>query len=163
MTFVKLCTKKISRLNTQWAFRPPLNLTLARATADGKYSASFGHYTLTYLLLFGLLGHAVTASNFACGRDVACRLHDVCATPHLFTLCPSHIFLRCSRVCGNRQGLIRKYELMMCRQCFRERANQIGFQKVNYPPTKMLVCIYSLRVFLSSYQAVVYSFFSMQY
>nr|5XXU_d Chain d, Ribosomal protein uS14 [Toxoplasma gondii]CEL73068.1 TPA: 40S ribosomal protein S29, putative [Toxoplasma gondii VEG] len=33
------------------------------------------------------------------------------------------------RVCFNRHGMVRKYGLMMCRQCFRERANQIGFVK----------------------------------
>ncbi|EDO07944.1 putative 40S ribosomal protein S29-B [Babesia bovis T2Bo] len=33
------------------------------------------------------------------------------------------------RVCFNRHGLIRKYDLNMCRQCFRERANLIGFHK----------------------------------
>ena len=35
-----------------------------------------------------------------------------------------------SRVCGNRHGLIRKYSLNMCRQCFRQYANDIGFKKV---------------------------------
>lgn len=33
------------------------------------------------------------------------------------------------RVCGNVRGLIRKYGLYMCRKCFRERANKIGFKK----------------------------------
>ncbi|EER14237.1 40S ribosomal protein S29, putative [Perkinsus marinus ATCC 50983] len=33
------------------------------------------------------------------------------------------------RVCSNQHGLIRKYGLMMCRQCFREKANDIGFHK----------------------------------
>ncbi|CBZ51959.1 putative 40S ribosomal protein S29 [Neospora caninum Liverpool] len=33
------------------------------------------------------------------------------------------------RVCFNRHGMVRKYGLMMCRQCFRERATQIGFVK----------------------------------
>ncbi|KAF2356199.1 Ribosomal protein S14, partial [Trinorchestia longiramus] len=36
----------------------------------------------------------------------------------------------CSRACSNRHGLIRKYGLMMCRQCFREYAADIGFKKV---------------------------------
>ena len=36
---------------------------------------------------------------------------------------------RSCRVCGNRMGLIRKYGLMICRQCFREDANLIGFKK----------------------------------
>ncbi|KAG8409132.1 40S ribosomal protein S29 [Metarhizium acridum] len=33
------------------------------------------------------------------------------------------------RVCAHQAGLIRKYGLNLCRQCFRERAAQIGFQK----------------------------------
>ncbi|KAJ2826842.1 40S ribosomal protein S29 [Coemansia erecta] len=35
------------------------------------------------------------------------------------------------RVCTHRAGLIRKYKLDLCRQCFRENANAIGFQKVD--------------------------------
>ncbi|AFZ79085.1 ribosomal protein S29e, putative [Theileria equi strain WA] len=34
------------------------------------------------------------------------------------------------RVCFNRHGIIRKYGLEICRQCFRERATAIGFHKV---------------------------------
>ena len=33
------------------------------------------------------------------------------------------------RVCMNGHAIIRKYNLMICRQCFRERAEQIGFHK----------------------------------
>lgn len=33
------------------------------------------------------------------------------------------------RVCKTTRGLIRKYNLMMCRRCFRERAMDIGFVK----------------------------------
>jgi len=36
-----------------------------------------------------------------------------------------------SRVCGNGQGMIRKYGLNICRQCFREYAKDIGFVKVS--------------------------------
>ncbi|EAK89726.1 ribosomal protein S29, partial [Cryptosporidium parvum Iowa II] len=36
---------------------------------------------------------------------------------------------RCCRVCYNHHGLIRKYSLNICRQCFRERAEAIGFHK----------------------------------
>jgi len=36
-----------------------------------------------------------------------------------------------SRVCAHKQGLIRKYGLMICRQCFRERSSDIGFLKVS--------------------------------
>ena len=37
---------------------------------------------------------------------------------------------RACRVCGSRIGLIRKYSLDICRRCFRENANAIGFHKV---------------------------------
>jgi len=36
----------------------------------------------------------------------------------------------CSRVCKHKAGLIRKYELNLCRQCFREKSKDIGFSKV---------------------------------
>lgn len=36
----------------------------------------------------------------------------------------------CSRHCAHQAGLIRKYGLDLCRQCFREKAAAIGFQKV---------------------------------
>uniref|UniRef100_A0A480TJ23 Small ribosomal subunit protein uS14 n=1 Tax=Sus scrofa TaxID=9823 RepID=A0A480TJ23_PIG len=41
------------------------------------------------------------------------------------------IFSICSRVCSNRHGLIRKYGLNMCRQCFRQYAKDIGFIKLD--------------------------------
>ncbi len=36
---------------------------------------------------------------------------------------------RACRVCNTTHGLIRKYQLMVCRRCFREHANLIGFHK----------------------------------
>jgi ribosomal protein S14 len=36
-----------------------------------------------------------------------------------------------SRVCKHTAGLIRKYGLNVCRQCFREKAADIGFVKVH--------------------------------
>ncbi|KAG9395500.1 40S RIBOSOMAL PROTEIN S29 [Carpediemonas membranifera] len=36
---------------------------------------------------------------------------------------------RSCRVCGAHQGLIRKYDLMVCRRCFREYATDLGFAK----------------------------------
>ncbi|KAH0915313.1 hypothetical protein HID58_029759, partial [Brassica napus] len=36
---------------------------------------------------------------------------------------------RTCRVCGNSHGLIRKYGLNCCRQCFRSNAKEIGFIK----------------------------------
>ncbi|KAL9831116.1 putative ribosomal protein S14 [Arabidopsis thaliana] len=41
-----------------------------------------------------------------------------------FVLCNA-----CFRVCGNSHGLIRKYGLNCCRQCFRSNAKEIGFIK----------------------------------
>jgi ribosomal protein S14 len=35
-----------------------------------------------------------------------------------------------SKVCSNQGGIIRKYNLNLCRQCFREYATDIGFVKV---------------------------------
>nr|CAD7199675.1 unnamed protein product [Timema douglasi] len=35
-----------------------------------------------------------------------------------------------SRACANGHGLIRKYGLNLCRQCFREYAGDIGFKKM---------------------------------
>ncbi|KAL3411653.1 40S ribosomal protein S29 [Aspergillus fumigatus] len=35
-----------------------------------------------------------------------------------------------NRVCAHRAGLIRKYGMDICRQCFREKAQDIGFYKV---------------------------------
>ncbi|CAG8402356.1 unnamed protein product [Penicillium salamii] len=33
------------------------------------------------------------------------------------------------RVCSHRAGLIRKYGMNICRQCFREKSTDIGFNK----------------------------------
>ncbi|CAD0203950.1 ribosomal protein S29 isoform X2 [Anticarsia gemmatalis] len=38
---------------------------------------------------------------------------------------------RSCRACSNRHGLIRKYGLNICRQCFREYAHDIGFKKLD--------------------------------
>ncbi|RCI08827.1 hypothetical protein L249_4827 [Ophiocordyceps polyrhachis-furcata BCC 54312] len=38
---------------------------------------------------------------------------------------------RSCRVCKHRAGLIRKYDLNLCRQCFREKSKDIGFNKVS--------------------------------
>ncbi|MEM4366626.1 MAG: 30S ribosomal protein S14 [Candidatus Anstonellales archaeon] len=35
---------------------------------------------------------------------------------------------RC-KMCGSSRGLIRKYNLNLCRKCFRERAVKLGFRK----------------------------------
>ncbi len=36
------------------------------------------------------------------------------------------------RVCAHRAGLIRKWGLDMCRQCFREKSKAMGFVKVSW-------------------------------
>ncbi len=33
------------------------------------------------------------------------------------------------RICGRKQAVIRKYDLRVCRQCFREVARDLGFEK----------------------------------
>jgi len=33
------------------------------------------------------------------------------------------------RICGTARGLIRKYDLYICRRCFRECAEEMGFSK----------------------------------
>ncbi|KAG5973598.1 hypothetical protein E4U58_004761 [Claviceps cyperi] len=38
---------------------------------------------------------------------------------------------RSCRVCKHTAGLIRKYDLNLCRQCFREKSKDIGFVKVS--------------------------------
>ncbi|KAM7217418.1 Ribosomal protein S14p/S29e domain containing protein [Rhypophila decipiens] len=44
------------------------------------------------------------------------------------------------RVCTHKAGLIRKYGLNICRQCFREKSADIGFVKVrNHTLTILLV------------------------
>jgi len=38
---------------------------------------------------------------------------------------------RSCRACSNGHGLIRKYGLNMCRQCFHQYAKDIGFKKMD--------------------------------
>ena len=33
------------------------------------------------------------------------------------------------RICKRKQALIKKYDLVVCRQCFREVARNLGFEK----------------------------------
>lgn len=35
------------------------------------------------------------------------------------------------RICGRKQGLVRKYGIYFCRQCFREWAGKMGFKKMS--------------------------------
>jgi ribosomal protein S14 len=38
---------------------------------------------------------------------------------------------RSCRACFNHRGLVRKYDLFLCRRCFREYAGEIGFKKLD--------------------------------
>ncbi len=38
--------------------------------------------------------------------------------------------LRKCRICGTSRGLIRSYGLYVCRRCFRDIAEDMGFKKV---------------------------------
>ncbi|KAI4205653.1 MAG: hypothetical protein LQ348_001158 [Seirophora lacunosa] len=46
---------------------------------------------------------------------------------------------RSCRVCTHKAGLIRKYGLNICRQCFREKSQDIGFTKHSlvHPPSDL--------------------------
>ncbi|NYT04976.1 MAG: 30S ribosomal protein S14 [Methanomicrobiales archaeon] len=35
------------------------------------------------------------------------------------------------QMCGRKQGLVRRYNIYLCRQCFREWAARIGFKKMD--------------------------------
>lgn len=35
------------------------------------------------------------------------------------------------RICGRKQGIVRRYNIYFCRQCFREWASKMGFKKMN--------------------------------
>jgi small subunit ribosomal protein S29e len=45
-----------------------------------------------------------------------------------------------SRLCAHQAGLIRKYGLDLCRQCFREKSAAIGFVKVMCRRPLWLLC-----------------------
>ncbi|KAG8373483.1 hypothetical protein BUALT_Bualt11G0028900 [Buddleja alternifolia] len=53
---------------------------------------------------------------------------------------------RTCSVCGKSRGLIRKYALMCCRQCFRTNAKEIGFIKVASLIISLLIYIYKKSI-----------------
>lgn len=67
-----------------------------------------------------------------------------------------------SRVCTHQAGLIRKYGLNVCRQCFRQYAADIGFMKVLFESMEsrrlipLLVaainCVFPLDIFMTEFQ-----------
>ena len=52
-----------------------------------------------------------------------------------------------SRVCSSQTGIIRKYHIFMCRQCFRDQAHLIGFRKVRLPSALSVKYRIKLHVF----------------
>lgn len=54
------------------------------------------------------------------------------------------LFTMNSRLCAHQWGLIRKYGLDLCRQCFREKSAAIGFEKVR--KTNFLYLLHSIRL-----------------
>ncbi|XP_067890533.1 uncharacterized protein [Heterodontus francisci] len=63
------------------------------------------------------------------------------------------LFDRAGRVCVNRHGLIRRYGLNMCHQCFRRYVKDIGFVKsalqkkeyVEHSPARERVLVWPLN------------------
>lgn len=55
---------------------------------------------------------------------------DVCITIRVSSLTFAIVFFFGYSISANQFAIIRKYHLNMCRQCFRERAEDIGFVKV---------------------------------
>nr|APR64012.1 hypothetical protein [Populus tomentosa] len=55
---------------------------------------------------------------------------------------------RTCRVCGNPHGIIRKYGLMCCRQCFRSNAKEIGFIKVRRQKYLLILVFLFFHLFL---------------
>jgi ribosomal protein S14 len=77
--------------------------------------------------VFGFLAPENSEKAAANGKHSDQCLPD--ASPNFF----SSILL--SRLCAHQAGLIRKYRLDLCRQCFRDKAAAIGFVKVRLPPS----------------------------
>lgn len=83
----------------------------------------------------------------ACWQAAGARTHACMPTRRMpmHARPPPHA---CSRVCGNGGGMIRKYGLNICRQCFREYAKDIGFIKVRWlfwPAVRTSPCCVPLR------------------
>jgi ribosomal protein S14 len=41
---------------------------------------------------------------------------------------PKIKYYKC-KFCGNNKGMVRKYGIMLCRRCFKDNAEAIGFRK----------------------------------
>jgi len=60
---------------------------------------------------------------------LACEIDGVLTAVRTLSLTGPVLPLLCSRICHSLRGLIRKYDLDICRRCFREYAKDIGFVK----------------------------------
>ncbi|EEH38080.2 hypothetical protein PAAG_01001 [Paracoccidioides lutzii Pb01] len=56
------------------------------------------------------------------------------------------------RVCAHKAGLIRKYGLLVCRQCFREKASDIGFIKIDNEPIRSNRIVRTSQIYTKSPQ-----------
>lgn len=56
-------------------------------------------------------------------------VHYSCFSPNAFA--DKYLIITNSRACAHQAGLIRKYGINLCRQCFREKAHDVGFLKVS--------------------------------
>lgn len=112
---------KFSRRQT-WVTRQCGTLTpriTAQVPAPGRFCSSLKTYDCSTFLVFLTQMHSCRSSYLSLGK------------------------LSSSRVCGNGHGMIRKYGINTCRQCFRIYSKDIGFVKV---PAS--TCI-SSRIFFS--------------
>lgn len=78
-----------------------------------------------------------TASEL--GNHRACSFYERWSSLSLSNKQINLFLIYSSRVCSNRHGLIRKYGLNMCRQCFRQYAKDIGFVKASIVPPPQLI------------------------
>ena len=69
-------------------------------------------------------------ANFALWRIHAISLSTLNPTTLHLGVTITLLFTMNSRLCAHQWGLIRKYNLDLCRQCFREKSAAIGFVKV---------------------------------
>ncbi|GAB2219236.1 hypothetical protein Droror1_Dr00006869 [Drosera rotundifolia] len=80
--------------------------------------------------------YAVQGSDYGVTWEVQYRVIELGGNSDHVGMC------FCARVCGNPHGIIRKYGLMCCRQCFRSNAKEIGFIKRD--PNRLVLSLYRI-------------------
>ena len=116
-----------------FAFTAKLTLSLAatKPLKQGGNHGSRGGVELTPEEVWSWLAHLVSQFPALC-FSLFLLVNLSCASffPPLF-LSNTYMFEGFnSRVCGNGHGMIRKYGINTCRQCFRIYSKDIGFVKV---------------------------------